>query len=632
MEHFGQINQKVEICKSISIPVQISCLPFQCTLCYENDSKKKPSKETLRLDPLNVNSRYTPSCRALAYFCERGLDLPTLETVVQKQFARVLFPWTTEYSQLRLNVNLSYNVLPAMIIYVTTDQQVAKAIAFGRKYNIQIVTRSNGHCYEPFSLCNGMVVDQSLRQGKQIWRRVFPSSFSKNKNCAQKNNFFPFHHHQSPFVDTDNNSDTDDSDDTDNSNNDEKNNKNDKNDNIDKNKEKNVDNNDDDDDDDDDDEQGIVITEDFEDVDDNDDDGDGGEKFQHDDYTKGWETSKELEKEDPIAMAANRLDPRPECLVRRTSPFRVTVQSGIAIGTLVQALSKHGLGLPTGTCAGVGIAGLSLGGGLGFLTRRWGLTCDQLLALEIVLADGRRIKADAKGPHSDLLWAAKGAGGGNFGIVTSFTFRVFPVRMVTIFDAFWPRSELKKVLGGWQRWAPFTDPDLTTEYNIYGGLDEPVQITGQLVGADPEKLLRLLKPLIKVVGQPIDDQKNIKVVPWADAVRYFSGTQRRPPFKNKSDFVDALLPTEALDTIEEFMNTIPEPSNPDAARLEFVAFGGENNLIPPHATAFPHRKTTLFWIQYIVRWEEYQQESAKLRWVREFYRVMTPWVSGFTYV
>jgi FAD/FMN-containing dehydrogenase len=134
-----------------------------------------------------------------------------------------------------------------------------------------------------------------------------------------------------------------------------------------------------------------------------------------------------------------------------------TVGAGVRLGALYDALQPHGLTIPAGCGPFVGIAGLTLGGGIGILGRRYGLTCDHLIQAEVVLADGRIVECDE---HHDeeLFWALRGAGGGNFGVVTSFVFRTLPAPAATVFQLAWPVAHAAAVAQAWQAWAP-TAPD-----------------------------------------------------------------------------------------------------------------------------------------------------------------------------
>ena len=114
---------------------------------------------------------------------------------------------------------------------------------------------------------------------------------------------------------------------------------------------------------------------------------------------------------------------------------------------------RHGVALPIGTCPTVGVAGLTLGGGFGHLVRRAGLLCDNLLAVELVLADGRRVRASAA-TNADLFWACRGGGGGNFGVATEFTFRAMPAAPVTTFSLAFAWAGAGAALDAWQRTVP----------------------------------------------------------------------------------------------------------------------------------------------------------------------------------
>jgi len=134
------------------------------------------------------------------------------------------------------------------------------------------------------------------------------------------------------------------------------------------------------------------------------------------------------------------------------------VQGGATLGALDAATHEHGLATPAGIIASTGVGGLTLGGGHGYLSRRYGLTIDNLLEAEVTLADGRSVRA-SETEHPDLFWALRG-GGGNFGIVTSFTFRLHPVRNVICGPTAWPASATADVLSWYRDFMPAQDEDL----------------------------------------------------------------------------------------------------------------------------------------------------------------------------
>ncbi len=126
----------------------------------------------------------------------------------------------------------------------------------------------------------------------------------------------------------------------------------------------------------------------------------------------------------------------------------VRIEGGCTAGEMDHATHAFGMATPSGTVSTTGMGGLTLGGGIGHLTRPYGLTIDNLLEVDVVLADGRLVTANDK-EHSDLFWAVRG-GGGNFGVVTSFLFRLHPVAMVNAGPTFWPIEQAPEVLQAYQ--------------------------------------------------------------------------------------------------------------------------------------------------------------------------------------
>ena len=133
------------------------------------------------------------------------------------------------------------------------------------------------------------------------------------------------------------------------------------------------------------------------------------------------------------------------------------IGAGAQLIDVYSELFAHGVTIPAGSCATVGIAGLALGGGVGFTSRAFGLTCDNIESLQIVTAAGQLLTCDTS-HHSDLFWACRGGGGGNFGIVTSFTFKTHPISTVATYYVEWPWNQALQAVQAWQAFAP-TAPD-----------------------------------------------------------------------------------------------------------------------------------------------------------------------------
>ncbi len=303
----------------------------------------------------------------------------------------------------------------------------------------------------------------------------------------------------------------------------------------------------------------------------------------------------------------------------------VTSDSGVSIGSLVKYLEPYGLVVPTGTCASVHLFGLALGGGIGFLTRKLGLTSDNLKSIRYVLADGSIVNAN-QNENSDLFWAARGAGSSGFGVATSITLQAITLsNPVCLYSITWPVQNIIPVLSAWQDFAPFAIDDLSSEFNIFTGTKD-IEMTGQYVGTK-ENCMDLLQPMIKI-AKPT----SVKIwhVSFADAVRYFSGTQRRTQYyKNRSDFVTKKLPPVAIQILVKYMKNMPYQDDGD--RIEMDAFGGKVNQFTSTETAFPHRSNMIFWMQYVNRTNDVYLLPTKTEWLNMLYQEISPFVSGNTY-
>src|SRR5919112_6049149 len=202
-----------------------------------------------------------------------------------------------------------------------------------------------------------------------------------------------------------------------------------------------------------------------------------------------------------------------EGIVIDVSPMRsvsvsdgvATVGAGARLGHVYDTLAQYGLTIPGGCGPSVGISGLALGGGLGILGRKHGLTSDHLLGLHIVLADGRVVVCDEQ-HDEELFWALRGAGGGNFGVVTSLIFGTLPAPAATGFHLLWPHTHAAALISAWQAWAPAVpdelaasllatasrDPERPPVVNVFGSMlgteDVSAQLLDKLIssaGADP---------------------------------------------------------------------------------------------------------------------------------------------------
>ncbi len=255
-----------------------------------------------------------------------------------------------------------------------------------------------------------------------------------------------------------------------------------------------------------------------------------------------------------------------------------TVGAGLNQLEAVTALGKSGVAAATGTEGTVGLVGATLGGGFGLLTRSIGMASDNLVAAEVVVASGsdraEAIIVDGQN-NSDLLWALRGAGNGNFGIVTSLTYRVHPLTQTIYLVAVWPGlGDLRGVFGAWQRCAPYTDNRLTTQLEINPG---DVRLIGVLAAGSEDEAAQLLAPILSV-GTPTVSMTDAN---WADNYAAFqvATAEEAANWKFTSQFITEPFPAEAVDLIVSFMSKAPTPQ----CNYFTNAFGGPSPAVSPPA-------------------------------------------------
>ena len=178
---------------------------------------------------------------------------------------------------------------------------------------------------------------------------------------------------------------------------------------------------------------------------------------------------------------------------------RATIGAGARLARVYDALDAHHRAIPAGCGPTVGIAGLTLGGGLGLLGRRYGLTCDALTAAEVVLADGRVVRCDAD-REPELFWALRGSGGGQFGVVTALEFATVPEPRVTRVELRWT-GDAAAVVAAWLDWAPHAAAEITVNLSVAAEPGRPLEVTA--FGAalcDRDGTTALLDGLVSRVG------------------------------------------------------------------------------------------------------------------------------------
>ncbi|MBL1080229.1 FAD-binding oxidoreductase [Nocardia sp. 2] len=337
--------------------------------------------------------------------------------------------------------------------------------------------------------------------------------------------------------------------------------------------------------------------------------------------------------------------------VRRDGTL-IRAGAGIQTIDLLEETAPGGWVIPAGTCATVGLAGLTLGGGIGIATRKYGLTCDRVREMQVVLADGSVVTCDDE-RHADLFWALRGCGGGNLGIVTELVLEAVPATPVTSYSLSWDWSAAPHVWAAWQQWAPHAPDDLAS--NVRFALEHPqagtqpqVMVLGAWLG-DPGELPALLDDLRQRVGRAPEaeflhtDSYYDTLRTWmgcaeltrAQAHRVGTGPEATLPrdgwHRERGHFVPEPIPAEG---IEQILAAFADaPAGDQIRALELGAMGGACNRIPSDATAFVHRDQ-LYYAGLVV--EAHDEITDELRasgsaWIDSCQPVLRRWSSPHTY-
>ncbi|HTN52634.1 MAG TPA: FAD-binding oxidoreductase [Anaeromyxobacter sp.] len=309
------------------------------------------------------------------------------------------------------------------------------------------------------------------------------------------------------------------------------------------------------------------------------------------------------------------------------------VEPGVTLHELDLEAQAFGLATPLGINSTTGVAGLTLGGGFGWLSRKHGLTVDNLVSADVVLARGALVHASEE-ENEDLFWAIRG-GGGNFGVVTSFELRLHPVGpQVTAGLIVHPFRDAKRLLQGYRQ-AMARAPDDLCCWVVMRKAPPlpflPAEVHGKEVvvmavcwAGDPEEGQRAIAPL-RALGQPIADVVGPSpFVAWQQAFDPLLTSGRRNYWKSH-DFAE--LGDAALDLMVGAVGRLPTPE----CEIFIAHLGGAVNRVPVDATAYPHRDVS-FVMNVHTRWGEASQDAACIGWARDLFDRMAPHATGGVYV
>jgi hypothetical protein len=327
---------------------------------------------------------------------------------------------------------------------------------------------------------------------------------------------------------------------------------------------------------------------------------------------------------DLSAMKGIRVDPDAE---------RVVAQGGVTWRELDHETQAFGLALTGGLISSTGIAGFTLGGGIGWLMRKYGLTCDNLEAVDLVTADGRLVRA-SEHENPELYWGLRG-GGGNFGIATSFEFRLHRVGPTVLAGPiFFPGEQAAQILRGYREYTADLSDEMTTLVNLTTAPPAPflpadvhgkkvVAVVGVYAGS-PDEGRRIAEPLRRL-GTPITDllgpmpytmmQSLLDGLFSAGARNYF-----------KAGYLGGLS-DEAIDTLVRFHG----PSISASSEIHIQHLGGAVGRVPEDATAFGGRGAP-YLLNIVARWTDPGTDDAQMAWARDLYAAAEPFTTGGTYV
>ena len=312
---------------------------------------------------------------------------------------------------------------------------------------------------------------------------------------------------------------------------------------------------------------------------------------------------------------------------------RALVEPGATLADLDAATQKHGLATPVGINSTTGIAGLTLGGGFGWLTRQYGMTIDNLIAADVVTADGKSVRASAQ-ENPELFWALRG-GGGNFGVVTRFEFQLHRVGP-EIFAGLivFPFAQARQVLRQYREFVK-TAPEALNVWVVLRQAPPlpflPAEVHGKEVivlpvfySGDPAEGERLIAPL-RTFGQPVGE--HVGAMPYTQWQQAFDPllTPGARNYWKSHNFTE--LSDKAIDTVLEYAGKLPSPH----CEIFIGLIAGASNRVAPDAMAYGHRDAK-FVMNVHGRWDEAAQDKTVIGWSRSFFEASRPYASSGAYV
>jgi len=313
-------------------------------------------------------------------------------------------------------------------------------------------------------------------------------------------------------------------------------------------------------------------------------------------------------------------------------PRRARISGGCLLGSVDAATQKAGLVFPSGVVSHTGAGGLILGGGTGWLTRRFGLSCDNVEGFTLVTADGSVVPANSR-ENPDLFWALRG-GGGNFGVVTEFEVRLHPLTAVVLAEGLAPEAEIRPLLEYWRDFM--AEAPLDFKWNINLRLAPhtnkvPIELRGRPVASnsliwtgDPEAGRPYLE---RVLSMCSPDSANSKIVSFINlqtmADSEFPHGRR---YYTKSGYF-TYLDDSSIDRMVEAVTTIPSAET----QIELAYLGGAAARVAAQETSFGDRSAP-FIMNLLANWSEAPADAVNISWIRGLFNKLRPAMKPGVYV